>query len=339
MVKKSMVTGMDIVGSASCKALGTCTPCIKGKQSHEDVPKMTNMRATEPLGRLFSDVCGPMQTQSCQGFNYFMSWIDDYSCKATVDGIWHKSNVLEHLKAFVAAAELESGHKLKVLRSDSRGKYVSCEVRQFLLDKGIRHETTTADSLEFNGVSEHFNRTVMEMAHSMLEDSGLSKSFWFDAIEYATYIHNIIPTCSLTTNVMPHEAWTGNKPDVSLICTFGCHAFIHIPDSRCRKLDPKSLICTFIGYAKHRKAYHLMHHPTGHIIESQDVIFKETPDHEHLEHVQIEVDPESDMSGGEEIAAPVAPESADSEAEVTKLLDADKHPAIFHMVLPAAPQL
>ncbi|TFY83163.1 hypothetical protein EWM64_g851 [Hericium alpestre] len=250
-----------------------------------------------------------------------MTQIDNYSCKAAVDGIRHKSDILEHLKAFVTAAELESSRKLKVLRSDGGGKYVSCEVCQFLCDKGIRHETTTADSPEFN------------------EDSGLPKSFWFDAVEYAMYIHNIILMCSLTTNVMPHEAWTGNKPDVLLIRTFGCHAFVHIPDSCHHKLDPKSLICMFIGYAKHCKAYRLVHRPMGCIIESRDVIFEETPNHEHLERVQIEVDPESDTSGGEEIAAPIAPESADSEAEVTELLDADEHPAISNTVPPAAPQL
>ncbi|TFY75537.1 hypothetical protein EWM64_g8475, partial [Hericium alpestre] len=280
MVKKSMVMGMDIVGSASHKALGTCTPCIKGKQSREDVPKMTNTPVTEPLGCLFSDMCGPMQMQSCQGFNYYVSWIDDYSCKAAIDGIQHKSDVLEHLKAFVTVAELKSGHKLK-----------------FPYDKGIKHETTTADSPEFNGVSECFNCMVMKMARPMLEDSGLPKSFWFDAVEYAMYIHNVVPTRSLATNVTPHEAWTGNKPDVSLIRTFGCCTFVHISDSRCCKLDPK--------------------------------FFEETPNHKHLKHVQIKVDPGSDTSEGEGITVPIAPESADSEAEVTELLDANEHPAIF----------
>ncbi|TFY76815.1 hypothetical protein EWM64_g7196 [Hericium alpestre] len=203
MVKKSMIMGMDIVGSTSHKALGTCTLCIKGKQSREDVPKTTNTQATKTLSRLFSDMCGPMQMQSHQEFNYFVSWIDNYLCKAAVDGIRHKSDVLEHFKAFVAAAELKTSHKLKVLHSDGRGEYVSCEVCQFLCDKGIKHKTTTADSPEFNGVSECFNCMVMEMARPMLEDSGLPKSFWFDAVEYATYIHNVIPMRSLATNITP----------------------------------------------------------------------------------------------------------------------------------------
>ena len=41
-------------------------------------------------------------------------------------------------------------------------------------------------------------------------------------------------------NVTPHEKYYGRKSDLSHIRIFGSIAYIHIPDERRQKLDPKS---------------------------------------------------------------------------------------------------
>src|SRR5882762_6656467 len=93
------------------------------------------------------------------------------------------------------------------------------------------------------------NRTLVETARTLLADAALPNSYWFDAVEYAAYLHNIVPTRSLDEHTTPEEAWSGNKPNVSLTCVFGCKAFVHILDKYQHKPDPKSLVCSFIGYA------------------------------------------------------------------------------------------
>ena len=106
----------------------------------------------------------------------------------------------------------------------------------------------------------------------MLVEAELPDAYWWDALRYATLLHNVSPMCSLSDST-PKESWSRNKPNISRLCVFGCKAFVHIPDKLCGKLLAKSLVCMFIGYAQQRKAYHLVHWPSKCFIDSRDVIF------------------------------------------------------------------
>jgi hypothetical protein len=189
-------------------------------------------------------------------------------------GLREKSDVLKHLKALVPQVELQTGERVKLLRTDGGGEYTGNKVKQFLQDRGIGHEITTPDTPQHNGVAERMNRTLLNKVQALLTDAGLPESYWYDALSYAAYIHNISPTRALD-NIMPEEAWSRNKPDVSRLRVFGSRAFVHIPDKLRSKLGAKSLICTFLGFANQRKAYRLVHCKTGRFLESRDIVFDE----------------------------------------------------------------
>ena len=105
-------------------------------------------------------------------------------------------------------------------------------------------------------------------------NTSLSDGYWWDALQYAVLLHNVLPSRSLS-DCTPEEAWSGNKPDVSCLCVFGCKAFVLIPDKLRGKLSAKSLICTFVSYARQWKAYRLVHRPSRCFLESCDVVFDE----------------------------------------------------------------
>ena len=69
--------------------------------------------------------------------------------------------------------------------------------------------------------------------------------------------------------------WTGTKPDISLFKTFGCKAFVHIPDETRTKLEPKSIECIFLGLSETSKAYRFYDPKTHKLIKSRDAIFCE----------------------------------------------------------------
>ena len=71
---------------------------------------------------------------------------------------------------------------------------------------------------------------------------------------------------------------------------------MHIPAKLCGKLAVKSLVCTFIGYAKNRHAYCLVHWPIKQFFELCDIIFNEGGTEKCYEHVILESDT-TDMSG------------------------------------------
>ena len=252
---------MEINGKA---ALSTpCEPCLKGKQTHAEIHKTTDTHANTVLGRVFSDVCGKLATRSHHGFEYFMTITDDKSHKVFVTGLHQKSKVVRHLKVFIARAELETGQRLKVLRSDGGGEYTGRELGKYLEEKGIQHEITTPDTPQHNGVAERMNRTLLDNVQAMLLDANLPESYWHDALEYAAHLHNVIPTQALG-DVTPEKAWSGNKPNVSRLRVFSTQAFVHIPDTHRGKLAAKLLVCTFLGHAQNRCAYCLVyHHPAA----------------------------------------------------------------------------
>jgi transposase InsO family protein len=142
-----------------------------------------------------------------------------------------KLEVTKHFKVFVAQTELETSHSLKALRSDGGGEYTAGEMQQFIKDKGIKHEMTTADTLQHNRVMERMNRTLVKRVRTMLIDAALPESYWEYALHYAALLHNISPSRSLD-QATSEEAWSGNKPNVSRLRTFSCRAFVHIPNSQ-----------------------------------------------------------------------------------------------------------
>ncbi|HEX4706357.1 MAG TPA: reverse transcriptase domain-containing protein, partial [Candidatus Udaeobacter sp.] len=272
MVRKGMVRGMEITND-STRTLH-CEPCLKGKQTRTEIRKATETRADDVLGRIFSDVCGKLPTKSIEGYEYFVTFTDDKSRNVQVFGLKHKSEVAQCLKVFIARAEVETGKRTRILRSDGGGEYTGAVVQNFLRERGIKHEVTTPETPQHNGVSERMNRTLLDKVRTMLYDSSLPPSYWYHALEYAVLLHNISPTQALP-DVTPAEAWSGNKPDVSHIRVFGSKAFVHIPDSQRDKLSAKSLTCVFLGRSRNKKAYSLVHQPTRRFLESRDVVFDE----------------------------------------------------------------
>jgi transposase InsO family protein len=221
---------------------------LKGKQTRAEIQHSTSTRADVILARVFSDICGKLGTRSHHGFEYFATFTDDKSRKVFVAGLHKKSDVLHHLQVFVAHVELETGKSVRVLRTDGGGEYVGNVSMAYLESKGIKSEVTTPDTPQHNGVAERMNRTLLDKVRAMLTEADLPEMYWYDALEYAAFIHNVTPTRALA-NQTPEEAWNGNKPNLSRLRVFGCRAFVHVPDKHRSKLEAKSLVCTFLGYA------------------------------------------------------------------------------------------
>lgn len=81
-----------------------------------------------------------------------------------------------------ALVEKATKKKLRTLITDNGGEYTSTEFKDYLKAEGIQHKLTIPKTPEQNGVAERLNRTLVEMARSMLLDAKLKKKFWAEAI-------------------------------------------------------------------------------------------------------------------------------------------------------------
>ncbi|WRX15340.1 Integrase [Theobroma cacao] len=83
------------------------------------------------------NVCGPMNIKARGGYEYFITFIDDYSRHSSVYLIHKKSESLEKFKEFKAEVEKQLRKPWKQLRSDRGSEYLSDEFQQYLTDNGI----------------------------------------------------------------------------------------------------------------------------------------------------------------------------------------------------------
>jgi transposase InsO family protein len=185
-----------------------------------------------------------MQTKSLGKSSYFITFIDDYSRKCWVYFLNTKDESFDTFKRFKALVENERGCKIKCLRTDRGGEFCSKDFQNYCDMNGIKRQLTIAYTSQQNGVAERKNRTVVEMARSMLQTKGLSNSFWGDASCYICIVLNRCPTSELDM-MTPYEAWYEKKPNVNHFRVFGCVAYVHVVDQKRQKLDPKSELCIF----------------------------------------------------------------------------------------------
>jgi len=83
----------------------------------------------------------------------------------------HKDEEFEKFKAFDALVKNELDRKIKCLRSDQGGEFISDEFFDFCEQHGIKSQFSIARTPQQNGVVERMNRTVQQMARAMLDES------------------------------------------------------------------------------------------------------------------------------------------------------------------------
>ena len=90
--------------------------------------------------------------------------------------------------------ENQSGKKLKCLRIDNGGEYVSKAFADFCNSKGIKRELTAPCNPSQNGVAERMNRTIQEKVRSMLSNADLTQGFWVEAVAIVVHLINRSPS-------------------------------------------------------------------------------------------------------------------------------------------------
>ncbi|BBG96388.1 hypothetical protein Prudu_005179 [Prunus dulcis] len=173
--------------------------------------------------------------------------------------------IKEDRQKFKATVELQSGYKLKQLRSDRGGEYTSVE---------FERQLTTPYTPQQNGVAERKNRTIVEMAKCLMLEKKIPFDFWAEAVNTSVYILNRCPTKALSKKT-PFEAYGGRKPGIKHLKVFGSLCYAHVPKQQRQKLDLASKRCIFLGYGSCEKGYRLYNIETEKVIISRDVIFSE----------------------------------------------------------------
>lgn len=269
LANKEMVKGLPKIQESE----HLCKGCALGKQTRRSFPIGKAKRAKEKLELVHADICGPMRTESHAGSKYFLLFIDDYTRMCWIYFLVFKLEAFDCFKKFKAMTERQCNEKLKTLRTDRGGEFISKDFNNFCEEQGIRRELTAPYTPEQNGIAERKNRTIVEMARCMLKTKDLADEFWAEAVATAIYVLNLSPTKAVW-NMTPYEAWYESKPSVNHLRIFGCICYALIPSGR-HKLDQKTKKYILVGYCTKSKAYRLFDPENKKIVISRDVQFDE----------------------------------------------------------------
>jgi transposase InsO family protein len=275
LLRSNMVDGMKVIAAGDTRTINTCESCIVGKSHRSQMPTAATRQTTGLLQLVHSDICGPITPTSIGGSCYFITFIDDWSRYYVVYPIRNKSDAFSKFKEYKAWAELSADTRMKILRTDGGGEFISAEFLSYLKQCGIEKQTTPPHTPQHNGVAERANRVLVERMRSMLNHSGLSSYYWAEALMTAAYVRNLSP-CRSVPDVTPYEKWFGRKPTVNHLRVWGCVAYCHVPKANRKKLDATAIKTVFIGYSVEAKAWKCIEPVSKKVIVSRDVTFVET---------------------------------------------------------------
>ncbi|GJR51821.1 retrotransposon protein, putative, ty1-copia subclass [Tanacetum coccineum] len=212
-----------LLKSTDDESFNQCVSCLSGKMTRKSFPHRPE-RATDLLGIIHTDVCGPLRHVSRQGASYFITFTDDYSRYGYVYLLKHKHEVFETFKVFKNEVENQLGKTIKAIRSDRGGEYISQEFKDYLKANRIIQQLTPPYTLQHNRVSERRNHTFLDMVQSMMNLTTLPLSFWDYALESATCILNMVPTKKVDKT--PYELWYGKVSNLAYLKVWGCEALM-----------------------------------------------------------------------------------------------------------------
>ena len=87
-------------------------------------------------------MCGPINVQARGGYEYFVTFIGDYSRYGYIYLMQKKSDTFGKFKEFQAEAEKQLNKLIKTLRSDLGGEYLDNEFLDHLIENGILSQLT-----------------------------------------------------------------------------------------------------------------------------------------------------------------------------------------------------
>jgi hypothetical protein len=212
---------------------------------------------------------------SAGGKWYVLVVVDDYSRYAWVFFLEEKGETFGFVQDLVLRLRNERHEDaIRAIRIDNGSEFRNSRFETFCHDLGLEHRFLSPYMPPQNGVVESKNRTLCEMARTMLDEHRTPRRLWAEAVNTACYVSNRIYLRvhkKKTCYVLMH----GRTPKVSHFQVFGCKCFILKKGKKLDKFEARS-VDGFFGYASHSRAYRVINLETNQIVETCKVTFDET---------------------------------------------------------------
>jgi hypothetical protein len=260
--------------------IANCAACMMAKMKRTAFGKEMRHLAEASNDQVVADSIGPITVHKAKAdgtvetSKFYISMVTDVYARHLAAQVLPGKHPSDHVISYFHWAKIQTGRDLKHFHTDGGKEYNRAET--VLESRGVTVTRTPIHTPQWNAIAERKNRTIVEMARALLLYADLDPDvFWIYAFETAVFTHNRV-TVVHPHNKTPHELFTGHKPDVSLLRTFGAPAWVRIADTDLNpaKMDARGEQGIFVGYdVKREFCYRIW--VNGKVIVSRDVRFDE----------------------------------------------------------------
>ena len=128
------------------------------------------------------DLFGPVNIMSISKKKYCLVIVDDFTRFSWTFFLHSKDEASQLIINHIKAVDNDSRWNVKRIRSDNGTEFKNSIMKELCNEKGITHTFSAPRTPQQNGVVERKNRTLIEAARTMFEESKLPTYFWAEAI-------------------------------------------------------------------------------------------------------------------------------------------------------------
>lgn len=161
------------IPSINKRDVGLCKNCQIGKMGKTSF-KSKNYQSKEILEIVHTDLCRLIGIKSYTREKFFILFVDDYSRMMIFMYLREKLEAFEKFKWYLARVEKEIGKRLKCLRSEKGGEFISYEFNKFCIEREIKRQVSTPRTPKQNGIVERRNRSIMDCARTLMIEKNIA---------------------------------------------------------------------------------------------------------------------------------------------------------------------
>ena len=216
-----------------------CPSCTEAKLHIKPFNQKAESKCKHKGKLTHIDLWGKYDISSISGHQYYLLLVDNAMRYVTMYFLKGKHKALQQVKNYLAHLQVR-GMSTHAICIDCGTEFINKDLQLWCHAKGMEIQFTAPYSPSQNGVAEHMNCTLVELACAMLIASKLPKYLWEQAVAHMAYVQNCAYTIAVSRHT-PYEAWNGRKPNVLHLCEFGAPVWVLLQGQHVtRKILPKS---------------------------------------------------------------------------------------------------
>ncbi|WVZ53010.1 LOW QUALITY PROTEIN: hypothetical protein U9M48_004003, partial [Paspalum notatum var. saurae] len=246
-------------------------PCCLGKMVAASHTHVSQVITSYPGELLHMDTVGPTRVASVSGKWYVLVVVDDFSRFSWVFFMQFKDEAFRFVRNLVLSLRNESHKAMRAMRSDNGGEFKNSRFENFCRDLGLEHQFPSPYTPPQNGVVERKNRTLVEMAQTMLDEHRNPRRFSAEAVNTAVTLRTG-SFCKLSSEDL---VWN-SAASVKHLRAFGCRCFVLKKTGHLDKFESHCLDQIFLRYVSSSRAFRVWILEAKQVVETCEVSFDET---------------------------------------------------------------